>query len=290
MKYYKYEVATVSITFLLASALFSFASLAQAEVSVSGVGEVKAGDTETPSVKAGYSVTAKSDENIIKGDNSVKMEDGMQAGTRMTEEKSEGTSTQEQERGIENAKMHADEHAMPGLETAVLHIDVASLMKDENAPAHGASDESIDTAAKVHSSVDFEHFVSHKAKTDSALKDVEVKDGKVSVTYNEPAELFGFINTTLSTHVSVDAQGKVQVAYPWYHIFMKEHASRASIQSDIARALAAENKAGRENVATSSASVTTQATIAAGLGIPNIFEIIANSLKDARVTGEAAMK
>ena len=123
------------------------------------------------------------------------------------------------------------------------------------------------------------------------MKQVEVVDGAVNVVYDEPAELFGFLNTTIPTHVSVNAKGDVQVTYPWYHIFMKKHAARESIQSDIARALAAESKATREGMASTTASAsTTQATIAAGLGIPNIFEIIANSLKGARVTGEASMQ
>jgi hypothetical protein len=151
---------------------------------------------------------------------------------------------------------------------------------------HDAGAPEMDMAAKVRTDHDFEDFVHHKAKSDKHLKGVNVKDGKIEVTYAAPAKLFGFMKTTINARASVDAKDTVEVEYPWYHIFMKKQVSKASLQSNIARAVAAERKAVKEGMATT----TIEAKIEASLGIPNLFEIIANTLKEASLKAETEVK
>lgn len=180
--------------------------------------------------------------------------------------------------GTMRAMEEADEHALEVFEKMELHMDLDDGVEDD----HGADAPEMDDADKVRSEHDFEDFVHHKAQSDEHLKEVEVKDGKVKVKYAEPAKLFGFMKTTINARASVDAKDNVEVEYPWYHIFMKKHVSKASLQSNIARAIAAERKAVKEGMATT----TIEAKIEASLGIPNLFEIIANTLKNSSVKAE----
>ncbi len=57
---------------------------------------------------------------------------------------------------------------------------------------------------------------------------------------------------------------------------MKKEVIKESLRANIARAIAAERKALSEGMSTT----TAQATIAAGLGIPDIFDIIIDALAD----------
>lgn len=243
-------------------ALTPFAALAIGSSGNDGVETKVTGISEEVSTKGGVKIENTKEHEMMEGE---MMEDGMM------DDDEDGDA-----KGMERAEMMADEHAAFGLETAKMHIDVHALMKEESEPGHGSGEEEIDMPGKVRSSADFEHFVAHKAKEDARIKDVEIKDGKVHVRYEESAKLFGFIGTTINARASADAEGNVNVAYPWYHIFMKKHVSQASLQSAMARAMAGAGKAEKEGIA----STTAQATIATALGIPNIFELIADTFKE----------
>jgi hypothetical protein len=184
--------------------------------------------------------------------------------------------------GTMRAMEEADDHALGIFEKMELRIDLEDGDQDE----HGAGVSEIEDADEVRSEHDFEDFVHHKSKSDAHIKKVEVKDGKIKVEYEQGAKLFGFIGTTINARATVDGKDNVEVSYPWYHIFMKKHVSKASLQSNIARAVAAERKAVKEGMATT----TIEAQIEASLGIPNLFEIIANALKEASVSAEVEVK
>lgn len=245
-----------------AALLFAVSPLAHAAIDIKSAVDLEA----TTKIEAG---TAKTGSGASAG---AKMETGTQgevhtmgAGETMVGgEHAEDTDSEE-----ESADVLGD---------IELSIDL-----DVEGDKHAVGTAEVDTAAKVKSKHDFEDFVHHKSKGDAHLKGVEVEDGKVEVAYVLPAKFFGFMKTTLTTHVSVDANDTVEVKYAWYHIFMKKHVTRASMQSNIARAVAAERKGIKEGMATT----TIQADIQAAMGIPNLFEIIANELKSTRVKAEA---
>lgn len=254
MKNHTYKIVAISIMFLFTSVPFAQALII-----------VKTEDTGQINSGAGVRVDQ---ETSIEGDvgaNGERMEDGVNTtvGIRSEEDNDHGAGTL-------RAKEVADENGREGIEKAELHIDLAGTQEDE-------SDIEVDDVSKVLSLDDFQGFVRFTAKKDTHLKSVDAKEGSVDIEYEEPAKLFGFINTTINAHVSVDMNENVKVAYPWYHIFMKKHISRASLQSKIAQAIAAERKGEQESIASS----TIQTTIAAAFGIPNIFEIVVRTLKDA---------
>ena len=141
----------------------------------------------------------------------------------------------------------------------------------------------IDVAEDVHSEIDFKHFVAHKAKADARIKSVEVNGGKVEVEYEESGKWFGFLSGKVNAHASADVKGNVEVKYPWYHIFMNGTHSSASLQSEIARAIAAERKGEKEGVS----STTMRADISVAFGVPDLFEIIANTLKKISASATA---
>jgi hypothetical protein len=260
--------------------LFAFAPLAHAVISVQGTGgiETDAMHVEVKTTSAGEARTEVKMEMHEEDDGRIKIETEGEMHMMENGEKMMGKGAT----GTMRAMEEADEHALEALGKVELHMDLRNGVHDE----HDANEPEMDMAAKVRTGHDFEDFIHHKAKSDAHLKGVEVKDGKIEVKYAEPAKLFGFMKTTINARASVDTKDNVEVEYPWYHIFMKKHVSKASLQSNIARAIAAERKAVREGMATT----TIEAKIEASLGIPNLFEIIANTLKEASVKAEAEAK
>ncbi len=57
-------------------------------------------------------------------------------------------------------------------------------------------------------------------KADTDLTAVENASDSVSVSYREPAKLFGFIKVHVSATAEARADGSVSVTYPWYAIIM----------------------------------------------------------------------
>lgn len=58
------------------------------------------------------------------------------------------------------------------------------------------------------------------AAHDATVSKVELSSSKVSLTYHEPAKLFGFIVVSVPVTVSVDATGSANVEYPWYSFLL----------------------------------------------------------------------
>jgi hypothetical protein len=176
--------------------------------------------------------------------------------------------------GLDNAMMHADEHAEAGLLNAELHIDVHALMESEAKEDHGMEVE-IEHADEVHTSADFEHFVAHKAKSDEHLTQVGLKGATVEMTYAMPVKFFGFWSTTLDTTARADAGGSVEVDYPWYSIFMSKDFSKKTLAPMMKAEIEAQKSA---TVAVEATGTTSARTFAA----PHVF--------DAMVTVMAKVK
>lgn len=151
---------------------------------------------------------------------------------------------------------------------ADLDVDVESLMKAEAKEDH-THDVEITEATEVHSKDDFEHLVAHKAKTDEHIKQVEVKGGKVEVTYELPVKFLGFWGTTLDTTMSADAEGNVAFDYPWYAVFMKKEFSKNTVEPVLKEELT-EAKAGTTATAGATSTPSVKRTFAA----PHVFEAL----------------
>jgi len=236
----------------VAGAFLSYASFAQAVVMVN--------DVHTVNVKADGATYVDATGYGVSGNSAVKTNLQMEDGTEV-ELHGGSTSTAH---GIENAELHANVNATAGLENAEFHIDFSG-------DGEGASKNDIDDADKVSTSDDLQSFVKFSATHDVHVKNVDFTQGKVEVAYEEPAELFGFINTSVTADTTVDADGSVTVQYPWYNIFMKNHVDQASLKADIAAKVAAEQKVSKT------------------VRIAHRFALLVKALADARVSGEASM-
>ncbi|OGZ12038.1 MAG: hypothetical protein A3C93_04535 [Candidatus Lloydbacteria bacterium RIFCSPHIGHO2_02_FULL_54_17] len=252
--------------------MFALATSAFAAIEVKTEVEVEVGKTMPVPMLTNEKgeVKMNSDGTMMGKSDDDMMEDGMM------DDDDDGDEAGD-EKGLDRADMMADDHAMFGLETARMHVDVDELLEEESEPGHGGGEAEVDHPSMVHSQADFEHFVAHKAKNDEDIKEVEVKDGKIKVSYRMPAKFLGFMGTSMNVRARADGEGNVDVSYPWYHIFMKKNVSSASLQADIARALAAQRKGVKEGVATT----TIEAEVEAAFDAPNLFEIIADILHGA---------
>lgn len=265
-------LSTALVAVLCATTSIAYASIAVSDdgsVDIQGVMPVQVKGDTVSITQDGQTVSAKGtgevemrmeDGTLIKADGSGKME--MMGAT-------------ENSTGGERAMEVADEHALDMLE---LHLD----MSDDSV----VEDVSLETPSfdEVRTEADLRGFIRQTSKEDARLKSVDIKEGKVEVEYDQDAKLFGFIKTTLRTHTSVDTNENVEVSYPWYHIFMKKEQSKATLQSEIARALAAERKMTAEGTSTTSA----EASISAGVGIADIFDIITRTLRGSASASASA--
>ena len=270
------KFATIIVT------LFALAPLAHAAVISGGATTVVNQDgvmhTETK-VGASASATPLTGVHTVGAVNTAigaKMEDGSRESDCIGDSSGKTDCVGgSKEHGTEKAETHAN--ASAAIEKAELHIELG----DSEAMEEGKGD--VDKASEVHSELDFKHFVAHKAKADAHIKSVDVSDGTVEVGYEESGKWFGFISGTVEAKATADAKGNVEVAYPWYHIFMSGTNSSASLQSEIARGMAAEKKGEKEGVS----STTMRANISAAFAVPNLFEIIVNALHKTSASATA---
>lgn len=171
------------------------------------------------------------------------------------------------ETGVSGAQLRANESAQGALERVELRL----RLNEEKEIASGTP---VRVRSEVRTQADLEEFIRGKARADANLRGVEVVEGRVEVEYAQPAKFLGLFRTDVPARVRVASDDTVEVTYPWYHIFMKKEVNKESLRANIARAIAAERKALSEGMSTT----TAQATIAAGLGIPDIFDIIIDAL------------
>lgn len=182
------------------------------------------------------------------------------------------------ERGLDNAMMRANENAEEGLLNAEFHVNVRAMMKDSSSE----ESDDIQDADDVHTSVDFEHFVAHKAKSDSRLSEVSIKDKRVEVKYNLPVKFFGFWGATIGTKMRGDIAGNVEVDYPWYAIFTKKmHPTKdilENIQSEIA-----DKKTEMSTEDDVRASATTTVIVRRSFTMPHVFDAMVQALSDVSI-------
>ena len=72
------------------------------------------------------------------------------------------------------------------------------------------------SVSSIDTDTDLSGFIAAQMKTDGKVSAVETSGQKVEVVYETPAKLFGIFPLTVDTTVIVEADGTVDVAYPWY--------------------------------------------------------------------------
>ncbi|NNM83619.1 hypothetical protein HKL94_00130 [Candidatus Parcubacteria bacterium] len=70
--------------------------------------------------------------------------------------------------------------------------------------------------------------------SDTNVSSVTLSPQKVTLSYKEPAKLFGFIGVWVPVSVSVGATGTTTVAYPWYSFLMSTNQAALTIRAQAA--------------------------------------------------------
>ena len=110
--------------------------------------------------------------------------------------------------------------------SADVSVDASSDVSVEVMPIIATVTTSVDTSASVKA------YVESVEESDKNIDDVKSTSDHVSVSYKQPAKLFGFISMDMSVKGSVDTKGNVRVNYPWYS-FLTNYKSDTKLESDI---------------------------------------------------------
>lgn len=150
-----------------------------------------------------------------------------------------------------------EEESRSGLLGDVLVVVQADLDGDS------LEDEMMISPTAVRSSTDLNVYVRGLAKNDKNVEKVSATKSEVSIWYKQPAKFLGFIDSHITSEARVDAEGEVEVSYPWYSFFFSSDTkASASVESDIearVRGIVASSKS--EASATAELSAETQAQV-----------------------------
>lgn len=140
-----------------------------------------------------------------------------------------------------------------------------------------------DNAASVRSENDLRGYVAAQLESDSNIEAIELASHSVAVTYKEKARLFAVIPVTVDATATVDANGNVEVSYPWYSFLMStgKDELEAKIENRVSAVLLAMTDV--------SADVSAAANAAAN-GSVTAGEDGISTEADANATAEAAAR
>ena len=119
-------------------------------------------------------------------------------------------------------------------------------------------------ADSVSSDSQLQSYIQNIQKKNTAIRGVQVTSSNVSISYNQPAALFGVFPIQLFTTLTTDAHGKTLVSLPWYSFLTTNNSAQiaASIESSIPNnpntTLNAQSQAQIIRAANSSISVSVQ--------------------------------
>lgn len=124
-----------------------------------------------------------------------------------------------------SASATADESASATLETEPIVITRAAA---EASLATSGSTTSASTSGSLR-----EHANAILSE-DSRASAVVLSHDAVSLSYREPAKLFGFIRVDVPVEISADASGKVKINYPWYSFLLSTDRTSLMIRAQAA--------------------------------------------------------
>ncbi|MBI4079893.1 hypothetical protein HY414_01515 [Candidatus Kaiserbacteria bacterium] len=121
----------------------------------------------------------------------------------------------------------------------------------------GGTVEASAAPSSVQAESDLSGFVAAQIMADVNVSKVETSRDRISVTYPQKAKLLGFIPVTVQATAMVEADGSVDVQYPWYAFLMVTN--EADLEAEIASRIVA--KATLETSATAELTANAQAEL-----------------------------
>ena len=121
-------------------------------------------------------------------------------------------------------------------DSAKADLDVSGNITDDNSASSSS------TASRAYleagASNDLQAHAKALVSSDQNVSSVSLSSTTVSMTYREPAKLFGFIKVHVPVQVTINTAGTATVSYPWYGFLLATNQAGLSIQ---AQALAQQN-------------------------------------------------
>lgn len=109
-----------------------------------------------------------------------------------------------------------------------------------------SSSATVMNAISVSTSADLETYAAAFISNDENVTRIEADGKEVSVWYKQPAKLLGFIPVSVSAEGSVNADGSVDVSYPWYSFLATYDDARLESNLDLAAGSIARAEASSE--------------------------------------------
>ncbi|MBX4189278.1 hypothetical protein KW785_01625 [Candidatus Parcubacteria bacterium] len=81
-------------------------------------------------------------------------------------------------------------------------------------------------AAQVESSAEARAFEATLLRADKNLRSIDLSGDKVVVSYNERGYFLGIMPVIMPVTVTVEANGKISLEYPWYYFLIREDKER----------------------------------------------------------------
>jgi len=118
-----------------------------------------------------------------------------------------------------------------GADVGLITVTRADVSSEESAQV------TISTPSAVKTSADLSAYASGVVGGDKNVDAVAASEDSVSVSYKQPAKLFGFIPIFLSATATVKSTGETTVSYPWYAFLATTDS--AMVESNVKAATAA---------------------------------------------------
>ena len=149
---------------------------------------------------------------------------------------------------------------------------------DVDAGTAGATSVSV---ADVKADADLTGYVAAQIQSDKNISAVQSSAQSVSVTYAQNAKLFGFIPITLDAVVTVDAEGNVEVDYPWYAFLAVTN--EVDLEADLQSTIDSTFALGADAEANAALGANTQAHLINEIKTVLAAELDADASANARV-------
>ena len=116
----------------------------------------------------------------------------------------------------------------------ITRADMDAEMKNTAAASETSYTENQKNDNLIASSNELKAHAKMVARSDAKIDSLSLGGDKVSMTYREPATLFGVIRMHVPVTVTVDADGVTHVSYPWYSFLLSTDKAGLSIRTQAA--------------------------------------------------------
>lgn len=130
-------------------------------------------------------------------------------------------------------------------------VEVISVTRSDAEAMAGADM----AAGEVSSEADLETFAAASINSDANLQGMEFSDEEIAVSYKQPGKILGFIPVLVTVEASLDAEGNIDLDYPWYQFIVVT--DRAELESELQSEVGA-RAAGADLAAQSKAEIASR--------------------------------